>query len=139
MDCLSSNQIMLFHQKALKKFGGSEGILHLEGIVNLQPYVTQIAALNFNFDDLETACLATYQIVKGHFFIDGNKRTAQYVLLNCLKVLGYSYTGRQIDLARKIEELAQSSFQQKEESVMNLAYFLKSRLQKIEVAKNPVS
>ncbi len=95
-------------------------------------YVVEIAAPNFGFDDIETACLATYQIVKGHFFMDGNKRTANYVLLNCLKSLDYTYTGRPIDLARKIEEIAQSPSGEKEGIVRELSYYLKARLQKLD-------
>ncbi len=132
MDCLSPERIMLFHAKAIQRFGGGEGILHPGNIRTLQDYVVEVAAPNFGFDDIETACLATYQIAKGHFFMDGNKRTANYILLNCIKSLGYTYTGRPIDLARKIEELSQSPSDKKESTVRELSYYLKARLQKID-------
>jgi len=131
MDCLSSERIILFHEKALKKFGGLEGVYKPEDVLNLQAYISS-ASRNYDFDEIETICLAVYQIAKGHFFADGNKRTAYYVLLNCLKLFGYKYTGRPIDLARKIEETARSmpTQKEKENAVGNLAYFLKSKLQK---------
>ncbi|OQX23687.1 MAG: hypothetical protein BWK80_24710 [Desulfobacteraceae bacterium IS3] len=131
MDCLSSERIILFHEKSLKKFGGLEGVYKPEDVLNLQASIKSVSP-NYDFDEIEMICLAVYRIAKGHFFVDGNKRTANYVLLNYLKLFGYKYTGRPIDLARKIEEMAQTmpTQKEKENAVGNLAYFLKSKLQK---------
>ena len=85
----------------------------------------------YAWDEIERICLAVYQIVKKHPFMDANKRTAAFVLLNCLKQSGYVYTDRPKDLAKKIIELAQTLPAEKEKAVLDIAYFIKARLQKI--------
>ncbi len=127
--CLSSYTIKLFHHKAIENYGGDSGILSEEGIDTLEEYI-ELTAEMYGWGNIETICLAVYQLIKGHYFIDANKRTANYVLLNCLRRLGFLYTGREKDLVNKIIELAATDASQKEESVLDLAYFLRSRLQK---------
>ncbi len=133
--CLSPATIIMFNRKALKKFGGFGGansIRNRSDLENLSEYV-EYAADMYEWDDIQKYCLAVYQIVKLHPFTDGNKRTAGYVLLNCLRKSGLSYTGREKDLAEEIIELAKTDPVKKEESVLNFSYFIKSRLQKREI------
>lgn len=126
--CLFSETIILFNHKAISKFGDQFSILFPEEIDNLADSV-ELSASFYGFDDIETLCLAAYQISKKHLFLNGNKRTAQYVLLNCLRQFGYSYTGRPKDLSDQIISITDSDPQRKREAVLQLAYFLRSRLQ----------
>lgn len=127
--CLSSKAIILFHGKAIRLYGGDDGILKPNELDGLPDYVL-FAAEKYNFDEIETCCLVAYQLAKGHFFLDGNKRTATQVLYACIKMCGYKYTGREIDLVYKIEEISRSNPKNKEEEVKSFAYFIKGHLQK---------
>jgi death-on-curing protein len=135
--CLSPATIIVFNRKALKKFGGfggdANGIRNRSDLENLSEYA-EYAADMYGWDDIQKYCLAAYQIVKLHPFADGNKRTAGYVLLNCLRKKGLYYTGREKDLAEEIIRLAQTDPSKKEESVLNFSYFIKSRLQKRQIS-----
>lgn len=129
--CLSPATIIVFNRKALKKFGGFGGanrIRNRSDLENLSQYVEYAGDL-YEWDAIQKYCLAVYQIVKLHPFTDGNKRTAGYVLLNCLRKKGLHYTGRKKDLAKKIIELAKTDPGKKKASVLHFSYFLKSRLQ----------
>ncbi|ACL04275.1 death-on-curing family protein [Desulfatibacillum aliphaticivorans] len=128
MNCLKPETIILFNQKALRATGAGL-VLNRAQVNNLRSYVEATVSYH-GFDELETFRLAAYLIVKQHNFRDGNKRTAQHVLLNCLRQAGWTYTGRPIDLARKIVELSKSKASRKTESILELSYFLKSNLQK---------
>lgn len=127
--CLSPDTLVLFNLKAVKKHGGSMGVRVYEDIDFLAEYVDGVGKM-YGWDEIECLCLAVYQIVKKHSFVDANKRTATFVLLNCLRQLNYSYTGRPKDLANKIIDLAISHSREKENAVLTLAYFVKSHLQK---------
>jgi len=128
--CLSLATLILFNKQALKKFGGDDlGVLKYDEIESLAEFVEMTCDL-YGFDDIERDCLVVYQIVKKHFFGDGNKRTANYVLINCLREKGLAYVGRPKDLADKIIELASSDPNAKREAILQLSYFLKSHLQK---------
>lgn len=127
--CLSPETLILFNRKAVKKHGGIIGIRYYEDIDTLAEYVSNAAAM-YGWDEIERICLAVYQIVKKHPFLDANKRTAAFVLLNCMKQSGYVYTDRPKDLANKIIQLAQTPSNEKEQAVLDIAYFLKARLQK---------
>lgn len=127
MDCFSTSHLLLFNEKAIQKFGGLKGIRDPGSIESFEIYTTETGK-RYGFDDIELTCFAVVRIAKGHYFSDGNKRTAQYILLNCLKKHNLKYTGRQIDLSRKIETIAGSKNSQKD-ITLDLAYFLKSRLQ----------
>ncbi len=125
--CLSANTIILFNKKIVRESGEDFCIRDQEQIENLRNYVNSVCYY-YDFDIIETYCLAAYQIIKGHYFLEGNKRTAYYVLINCLKKENRHYNGRPIDLARKIEEIAKSNSADKKNVILDLAYFIKSRL-----------
>lgn len=126
--CLSKETIILFHKNAIEQFGGDDGIRSYEDIASLSEYV-MMTGERYEWDQIECICLAVYQIVKGHYFVDANKRTAHYVLINCLRKCGYRYTGRPKDLVNQIIELARSQASDKQNAVLTLSYFLKRHLQ----------
>ncbi len=131
MKCLSLDTIVLLHHKAVTRHGGDRSALsrnNREKLEDIQGYIEGVSQYN-QPDKLEYICFAIYMLVKGHFFLDGNKRTATLVLLNCLKELGYKYTGKQKDLANKIIAVSQSDPKEKEETVSELSYFIRIRLQ----------
>lgn len=131
MDCLKSSTIRLIHDKVLRKYGGNPGIKDPDALENIQSYVLMVTeAMDETWDEINIIILAAYQIVKNHIFWDANKRTAQFLILNCLRQLGYFYTGRPKDLSNKLIEFAASDSGQKREAIYNLSYFIKAHLQK---------
>jgi death-on-curing protein len=131
MKCLSLDAIVLLHNKAVTRHGGDRSALSRENrekVEDIQGYIEGISQYK-QLDKFEYICIAIYQLVKGHYFLDGNKRTATLVLLNCLKDLGYKYTGEPKDLANKIIAVSQSDPKEKEETVSELSYFIRMRLQ----------
>jgi death-on-curing protein len=132
LDCLDAKRIYSAHFKVIQRYGGSDGIISPDVVDNLAASVETTAQYSPQpLDDIERACLACYLIVKGHPFQDGNKRTAYATLINCLKTLGYRYSGRPKDLAVLIVEMAASPPLRKHQEFMTLAYHVKGRAQKV--------
>ena len=128
--CLSPSTLILFNDSTIKKHGGySGGVRSHQDIDSLAEYVRMVGT-QYGWDEIERICLAAYQIIKNHIFWDGNKRTAMLTIQNCLRELGYSFTGRPKDLASKLITMAAAPANEKEESVLGLAYFIRSHLQK---------
>ena len=127
--CLSSATIILFNQKVVTSRGEEFQVLHPSQLDGLAKQVN-LESDYARYDGIERLSLAVYQLVKGHYFIEGNKRTALLVLMNCLRKSSIKYTGRGIDLSRKLVEMAQTKSQDKRVSIMEFSYFLKHRLQK---------
>ena len=65
--CLSPDTIILYNKKAIKKHIGLFCVLNWDEIENLYDYVEMTSAY-YGFDEIESICLAAYQIVKNHFF-----------------------------------------------------------------------
>lgn len=126
---ITPSLLELFNRKTIREYGGDFGISSQNDINNLEESVNYAANL-YGFDDIETICLAAYNITKGHYFRDGNKRTATQVVLKCLKDLDYNYTGRPKDLAEEIIKIAVSIPSEKENSILQFSYFLKHRIQR---------
>jgi prophage maintenance system killer protein len=82
--CLSAATIINFNKKTIQKSGEEFSILHRSSIDGLSAQV-DLDSDYAGYDSVERACLAAYQLAKGHYFIEGNKRTAILVLLNCLR------------------------------------------------------
>jgi death-on-curing protein len=125
--CLSAATIINFNKKTVQKSGEEFSILHRSSIDGLSAQV-DLDSDYAGYDSVERVCLAAYQLAKGHYFIEGNKRTAMLVLLNCLRKEGLSYTGRPKDLAVKIVSITQTNPADKRAAILELAYFLKHRI-----------
>lgn len=125
---LHASPLITINKKAVQKFGGLFGIRDQGFLNNLGIYVAD-AGNRYEWDKIECFCLAAYQIVKIHPFIDGNKRTALLALLNCLRKENLFFTGSPKDLADKIIEMAKSPANEKENAVLEFSYFLKAHLQ----------
>ena len=128
MRCLHAGTITTANARALKDYGGMNAIRNFKDISGLQSYVKETAG-RYDFGDIQTICLAVYQIMKLHPFMDGNKRTANAILLNCLRKMDRSFTGRPKDLAYEIINLANSESKNKKEAILSLSYFVKAHLQ----------
>jgi len=81
---LSSDQVVLEHNSLVKQFGGSMGI-NYGGIID-----SAVEKFNSNSDKKEAAIEFFYDIIIGHPFVDGNKRTAVHFLEHLLELNGFS-------------------------------------------------
>ena len=127
MKCLDFNTLINANIKATTEKGGISVVLSQELIEKLSDYVEKIGNM-LGWNTIEKICLAAYQVIKNHPFIDGNKRTAFYIILKCLKSINKTFTGRHKDLAYKIVDIAKSNSTEKEIKILELAYFLKRHL-----------
>ena len=57
----------------------------------------------------EKACALAYAIIRGHVFVDGNKRTGTAVLFQTLELNGRTLESDQDNLVATIESLAAGS------------------------------
>lgn len=122
--CLKASTIMTLHRRAVSEHGGVNSGSVPHDIAALYEYVED-AVPRYDFDEIEGLALAAYQIVKKHPFIDGNKRTAMLLILNCLRIMCIKFTGRPKDLAESLISMAKSDPSKKEDAVRLLAYFIK--------------
>ena len=98
---LTTCQIIEIHDRIIKKYGGSGGVLN-EGTLDLLVY-----KINRADDVFKQAALILHTIAAQHPFIDGNKRTALVTAENVLRGAGYylhSDVDEIVDFMQKIAE-----------------------------------
>lgn len=88
---IPATKIIEIHDDLIKEFGGEEGIIY-EGSVY---FIPEKATLKKSIQ--EAAAVYLYEIITGHPFIDGNKRTG-------LAACGTFLQGNGFGLVTKIEE-----------------------------------
>lgn len=101
MTNLTTRQIIEIHDRIIKKYGGTGGILN-EGTLDLLVYKVNRANDVFNY-----AALILHTIAAQHPFIDGNKRTALVTAENVLRDAGYYLNADDdeiVDFMQKIAE-----------------------------------
>lgn len=101
MSNLTTKQIIEIHDRIIKKYGGTGGILN-EGTLDLLVY-----RVNQANDVFRQAALILYTIAAQHPFIDANKRTALVTAENVLRDAGYYLNADDdeiVDFMQKIAE-----------------------------------
>ena len=101
MTNLTTRQIIEIHERIIKKYGGSSGVLN-EGTLDLLIY-----KINRANDVFKLAALILHRIAAQHPFIDGNKRTALVTAENVLIDAGYYLSANDdeiVDFMQKIAE-----------------------------------
>jgi death-on-curing protein len=89
--CLTKEDIFKFHNKAISVFGGSK-----EYYIDTEGKIESILSQQYGFfghDEYPSvfhkAAMLLYYFVKGHCFVDGNKRVGYYAMLAMLRINGY--------------------------------------------------
>lgn len=89
--CFAEEDIIKFHNKAIRNFGGSK-----EYYKDTESKIERILSQQYGFfghDEYPTvfdkAAMFLYYFVKGHCFVDGNKRVRYYAMLAMLRINGY--------------------------------------------------
>lgn len=99
MNFLSSDDVIVIHDLAIKTFGGSSGVRErglLDSIV-----AKPLASFDGHdlYPDLFSKTAAVYEgFCKFHVFVDGNKRTAALVMYRMLTINGYDLTASNKEL-----------------------------------------
>lgn len=99
MKYLSVKDVLLLHQIAIDKFGGSHGLRDfglLESAI-MRPQTT------FGGEDLYKtifgkAAALLHSLLMNHQFVDGNKRTAMFSVMTFLELNGYEFIAEQNDV-----------------------------------------
>ncbi|HEV2351123.1 MAG TPA: type II toxin-antitoxin system death-on-curing family toxin [Terriglobia bacterium] len=81
----SIEEVLLIHQRALRRFGGTSGIRDLGA---LESAIARPQSGYYN-DVIEQAAALLESLSQNHPFLDGNKRTAISVTAAFLRVNGY--------------------------------------------------
>jgi death on curing protein len=83
--CPSIEEVLLIHQRALRRFGGTSGI---RDVGALESAIARPQA-GYHNDVIEQAVALLESLSQNHPFVDGNKRTAISVTAAFLRVNGY--------------------------------------------------
>jgi death-on-curing protein len=106
---LSSNEVLLIHNHAIREFNGSLGLMspgQLEASI-AAPRQTMFGEELYP-DLFSKAAILFYLLVKDHAFIDGNKRTAALALIEFLERNGYTLDATNDELYQFTIDVASS-------------------------------
>jgi death-on-curing protein len=106
---LSSNEVLLIHDHAIREFGGSFGLMspgQLEASI-AAPRQTRLGQELYP-DLFSKAAILFCLLVKNHAFVDGNKRTAALALIEFLERNGYTLSATNDELYQFIIDVASS-------------------------------
>jgi len=91
MRYLTVDEVLVLHDYAIERFGGSPGLASLERLEASLAVPMQTMFGQELYPDLwSKAAILCYLLIKNHPFVDGNKRTALYALLRFLELNGYT-------------------------------------------------
>ncbi len=95
----TAENVLFLHTVAVEAFGGSEGVRDPE---SLHAAVARPWGSSFGRDHFPTrfdkAAAVAEPIIRRHFFVDGNKRTAMYAAAYLLETFGYEMEADQQEL-----------------------------------------
>ncbi|MBR1657872.1 MAG: type II toxin-antitoxin system death-on-curing family toxin [Synergistaceae bacterium] len=107
MICLTRDEILLIHERLIKRYGGSYGIRDenlLDSALNI-PFQS-FGGIEFYPSVIEKAVRLCFGLVKNHPFIDGNKRIGAMVLLSTLDLNNISFRTNNTELVEVILSLS---------------------------------
>ena len=108
---LTEEHIVLLHAIVIKETGGADGVRDPHGIKALIHLPQQgFGGKELYSDIFGKAAVYTRGIIKGHPFIDGNKRTAMVVASVFLEENGFNISKKEGGIARFGIEIAENKF-----------------------------
>lgn len=102
---LSIEQILITHEKQLRKIGGGAGVRDL-GLLESAPARAENKWRYEHADLPELAAAYAFGIARNHPFVDGNKRVAFLVMAGFLRKNGVAFKPSQAEAAAIILALA---------------------------------
>lgn len=92
MEYLTIYEVELIHDDLIDKYGGKYGILNPNSLDSTVHCPQQTFEGNDLYDTIEKkAAILAYSLLRNHPFVDGNKRTAQKIMLVFLEINGYEF------------------------------------------------
>ncbi len=104
---ITIEEIIEIHDKIIEKYGGERGILN-KGILEFAVYWVNS---NPRRPVLWKVAVLLRDIVSGHPFVDGNKRTGFEVADTILKAKGYRFIATQSEILRFLIKLAKEGME----------------------------
>jgi death-on-curing protein len=102
-------EVIAIHEEVLRRLGESPRSLRDEGLLESALIRPHMAAWYEEADLIRQAALLGIGISQTQAFIDGNKRTAFATLDSFLWVNGWGFVGEPMDLAHRLEQVADPS------------------------------
>ena len=114
MKILTKNQVTALQDQLIERFGGTHGIRD-EGILDSALHVPfqTFSGEELYPDIFEKAARLGFGLVKGHAFIDGNKRIGTHVMLIFLRLNGVMLRYSDDELIQMIFDVASGSADEK--------------------------
>jgi len=115
---LSSAEVLLIHDHAIREFGGAFGLMSPGRLEASTGALRQTMFGQELYPDLfSKAAILFYLLVKNHAFIDGNKRTAALALIEFLERNGYTLNATNDELYQFTIDVASSILGKKEAEI----------------------
>jgi death-on-curing protein len=115
---LSSAEVLLIHDHAIREFGGSFGLMSSGRLdASIATARQTMFGQELYPDPFSKAAILFYLLIKNHAFVDGNKRTAALALIEFLERNGYTLNATNDELYQFTIDVA-SSVSTKEEVEM---------------------
>lgn len=87
---LNSEEIIKIHDLIIAETGGRDGLLHETKLLSLEAQPSQEISGHILYPGIESkSALYLREIIQGHIFVDGNKRTGLTVTKKFLEDNGY--------------------------------------------------
>jgi death-on-curing protein len=104
---LTVARVIALHDAAMERTGSTYAPLRDEGLLESAIMRARTAAHYEGADLVRQAALLAIGISQNQPFVDGNKRTADVVLLAFLRLNDHAYVGKSMELARQLEQVAE--------------------------------
>jgi death on curing protein len=102
--------VMAAHDRLLVDYGGSEGVLSLDGLDGALGRPQNLAAYGAPEPDIaDLAAVYAVGIAKAHAFVDGNKRTAWATMRAFLRLNGYTFNFEKMAAVLLMEDVAKGN------------------------------
>jgi death-on-curing protein len=128
---LTVAEVIAIHDEIMRRTGYAPEGLRDEGLLESALMRAQAAAYYENADLVRQAVLMAVGISQNQPFVDGNKRAAFGALDVFLRINGITFEGDSIELARKLEALADPGID-RNQAVDDLIEWLNERVRTVE-------
>jgi len=123
---LTVAEVIELHDRIMERTGARPEALRDEGLLESALMRPQSAAYYEDADLVTQAVLMAVGISQNQPFVDGNKRAAFITLDVFLRINGLEFRGDSLELAMRIEQIAEDR-ERRAEATVDLAHWLRER------------
>jgi death-on-curing protein len=125
---LTVAEVVELHDRIMERTGARPEALRDEGLLESALMRAQTAAYYEEADLVTQAVLMAVGISQNQPFVDGNKRAAFVTLDIFLRVNGLEFQGEPLELAMRIEQIAEDQ-ERRAEATSDLTHWLQARVE----------